>query len=72
MQIENGSWPGRKDKVHGPQGPYRLTRGPIQGSLGSGQGQEASVLEMLGGQVAGDGGCPDALLPHQVTVLKES
>lgn len=27
---------------------------------------------MLGGQVAGDGGRPHALLPHEVTVFKES
>lgn len=49
----------------------RLTRSPIQGSFGPSQGQEASFLQVLCGQVAGDGGRPHTLLPHQVTVFKE-
>ena len=52
-------------------GKQRLTRCPIQGGPGPRQSQEASFLEVLGGQVAGDGGGPHALLPHQVTVFKE-
>lgn len=63
---------GRGSAPFSQTGKWRLTRSPIQSSLGTSQGQEASFLEVLGGQVAGDGRRPHALLPHQVTVFKES
>ena len=56
---------------HCTHGKWRLTRSPIQGSFGPSQGQEASFLQVLCGQVAGDSGCPHTLLPHHVTVFKK-
>lgn len=54
------------------RGTGRLTGSAVQRGLGARQGQEAPFLEVLGGQVAGDGGRPQALLPHEVAVLEES
>lgn len=53
-------------------GKQRPTGSPVQRGLGTSQGEEASFFEVPGGQVAGDDRCPHALLPHQVTVFKES